>query len=383
MIQYRMNLLLIVASIALLPISVMSQQPNALQLLQKSLEQQEKTVLDGYGRSLDAIMAERQKNGDLDSCVVIRVEKKRFEVEKTVPSLSEVNSAFKAAAGNYFKARTGILKQYIGSLEALVKTEVQADRIESAQLVKEEKGKTEFILADMQTKLPSSFKVTSTRLTGSQRTALFKGCILYYSFDTDEGGKVTDKSGKGNEGKVLGAKWTRSGRNGGAYEFKRKDSRIVSVKKLGISGSASRTVAMWVNLAVPSSLGNYTSVLGWGGGGSSLDNSFFCLGTWGSEWLLWACGGGCDWNIGKTVAGNEWVHIVVAYDGEVARAFGNGELTGTRDKYTYNTFDSPLNIGGSDHQVICDEVMIWDRALSEQEVKQLYVLQGGDGPKNN
>ncbi|MEI6217647.1 MAG: LamG domain-containing protein [bacterium] len=335
-------------------------------------------MLDGYGLSLDSIMSDRQKNGDLDSCIVIRAEKKRFEVEKTVPSLSEVDVAFRVAAGNYYKARAGILKQYISSLDDLVKAEVQADRIESAQAVKVEKEKTEFILADMQTKLPSTYKVTSTRLTEAQRAALFKGCILYYSFDMDEGNKVTDKSGKGNDGRVLGAKWTKNGRSGGAYEFKRKDNQLVSLKKLGISGAAPRTVAMWVNLVVPSSQGSYTSVLGWGGGGSPLDNTFFCLGTLGREWLLWACGGGCDWNIGKTIAGNEWVHIVVTYDGEVARAFGNGELVGTGDRHAYNTFDSPLRIGESDHQVICDGVMIWDRALSEQEVKQLCVLQGGE-----
>ncbi|MEI6217859.1 MAG: C-type lectin domain-containing protein [bacterium] len=144
-----MNLLLVMAGIALLPISITAQQPNALTSLQKSFQQQEKTVLDGYGQSLDAIMAERQKNGDLDSCIVIRAEKKRFEAEKTVPSLSDVNATFKAAAANYYKARAGILKQYIGSLDALVKAEVQADRIESAKAVKEEKEKIDFILADL------------------------------------------------------------------------------------------------------------------------------------------------------------------------------------------------------------------------------------------
>jgi hypothetical protein len=54
----------------------------------------------------------------------------------------------------------------------------------------------------------------------AQDLALRDGLLVYYSFDTDEGGIVTDESGSGNDGTVVGTPtYTTQGRFGGAYDF--------------------------------------------------------------------------------------------------------------------------------------------------------------------
>jgi hypothetical protein len=54
---------------------------------------------------------------------------------------------------------------------------------------------------------------------GSFKTGLEKGLVLYYSFDKDDGAKVTDESVRMNNGEVRGAQWVREGKRGGAYLF--------------------------------------------------------------------------------------------------------------------------------------------------------------------
>jgi hypothetical protein len=45
------------------------------------------------------------------------------------------------------------------------------------------------------------------------------GLVLHYTFDLDEGGRVTDMSDAHNDGKVIGASYTSQGKEGGAMSF--------------------------------------------------------------------------------------------------------------------------------------------------------------------
>jgi len=63
--------------------------------------------------------------------------------------------------------------------------------------------------------------ITSLRVSnnGSLATSVREGLLLYYSFDEDEGERVSNKSGKEHHGKVDGAQYTAKGKTGGAYTF--------------------------------------------------------------------------------------------------------------------------------------------------------------------
>jgi len=151
----RLNLFLVIVCLAILQVTAMAADTNALATLQQSLQMQERSLIEGYGKSLDSVATEFKKKGDLDSYLEVDKERKRFQNEKSVPILSADNLIFRTAVVNYCKAKAGILKEYIATLEALIKTEVKADRVDSAQMVKVEQDKISFELADLQSYLPS------------------------------------------------------------------------------------------------------------------------------------------------------------------------------------------------------------------------------------
>ncbi len=77
-----------------------------------------------------------------------------------------------------------------------------------------------------------------------------------------------------------------------------------------------------------------------------------------------------------------WYHIVVTYNGSVMEMYVNGVKADSKqyhDKIKKNS--NPMLIGKSGFKEyfygLIDEVMIYDRALSAKEVKQLYKAQGG------
>ena len=79
-----------------------------------------------------------------------------------------------------------------------------------------------------------------------------------------------------------------------------------------------------------------------------------------------------------------WLHVVYAHDSKGAALFLNGQrVIHTNDlKMELNEFDEPLIIGASRHpknliQFLygqIDDVRIYNRALSADEVKSLYNL---------
>ena len=83
--------------------------------------------------------------------------------------------------------------------------------------------------------------------------------------------------------------------------------------------------------------------------------------------------------------GNGWLHVVYAHDSEGATLFFNGEQVGERKNYSIKLkeFDEPLQIGADSRgkgywQFLLgsiDDVRIYNRALSAEEVKALYDLE--------
>lgn len=76
--------------------------------------------------------------------------------------------------------------------------------------------------------------------------------------------------------------------------------------------------------------------------------------------------------------------MVGSFDGRHIRAFFNGRLEGTNEiKQAYTPSPLPLRIGHAayalekkrkfDGQI--DDVMIWNRALSEQELRAVFSVQ--------
>lgn len=134
--------------------TVLAQQTTTLDTFRQAYEKQHVALLAQYGKTLDAIMAGLKKKGDLDNVLILQAEKKRFDAEHTVPAPKDAKDSFRPATEEYCRTLVTLLGQYVKALDGLVKKEVAADRIEAAKVIKTEKDKADFMLADSQAKLP-------------------------------------------------------------------------------------------------------------------------------------------------------------------------------------------------------------------------------------
>ena len=133
--------------------TAIAQQTNTLDTLRHTYESRQQSFLIQYGKALDAAMADLKRRGDLDNVLILQEEQKRFDAYKTVPAPTDAKDSFRPVTEAYFQAMVTMQGQYVTALDRLVKKETAADRIAEAQMVKAEKDKASFVLADMQTKL--------------------------------------------------------------------------------------------------------------------------------------------------------------------------------------------------------------------------------------
>ena len=220
---------------------------------------------------------------------------------------------------------------------------------------------------------------------GALPDSLKHGLVLYYSFDLDEKGKVTDESGKGNAGEVHGAKWTSKGKVGGAYEMDGRSSQIESIRNVEIEGSKPRTLAAWIRCddlpagktAVPVGFGRSNCYADPFCSGTLYAIGVHCVG--GTKTIgMWGVNQSDVWSATPFSAGR-WYHAAATFDGKTVRFYLDGKLDVSKE-VPVNTATSPLAIGRiwgdypdrSRFVGAVDEVMVYNRALTEEEVRQLY-----------
>ncbi len=81
---------------------------------------------------------------------------------------------------------------------------------------------------------------------------------------------------------------------------------------------------------------------------------------------------------GGSVPSNTWSHIALTYDGFLSRLYINGTLHSTSSTPYLMTFNNPLRLGysvdnaGSHFNGLMDEVTLYDRALSAEEVQAVF-----------
>ena len=217
--------------------------------------------------------------------------------------------------------------------------------------------------------------------------------ILHLAFDTDEGGKVSDLSGHGNNGAVVGAKYTPNGKKGGGYCLSGTNEHITIPNSDSLEIRDQVTLAVWVNLASlgPGGYGNEHGYI-INKGDDLWWNPTFCLGYNKAGEPLFHVGNATDPQRGggksafgetKLVPG-QWVHLAGVYDGATVKLYVNGRLE-REEKYAgrLRSDRAPVHLGGGKlfgvdwgnhftvHGMI-DEVMIFARALSTEEIHSLW-----------
>lgn len=229
-------------------------------------------------------------------------------------------------------------------------------------------------------------------------SGLRKEPVLCYSFDKDEGGKVTDLSGNGNNGVVNGAAWTSKGKVGGAYRFSGgKDHILLDSPALRKSSADSFSVAVWFyaeelnpkdentvfGISAPRGVNDGAFSYRIGLGRPNNQGTDFALGFTAGTWCR-------DNSTSPFLLGlkeKQWYHAVGVYDKGDIRLYVNGEANGV-EKYSLGSTPASTALNGCIGNCVdqlesrgfkgtVDELEFFDRALSAGEVRGLYALQAG------
>lgn len=206
---------------------------------------------------------------------------------------------------------------------------------------------------------------------------LQEGLVLYYSFDQDMGSKVTDDSGKGNEGLVYHGSFTPEGHVGGAFVF---DGRSY-IDAGDLSAIESRAHLSWGAWIYPTEK-HLMAIMG-----KSLESNEFLHSTIDlREREITAKVFAPDGEVRKVVIEkigrpNKWQHVFWTYDGERIYMYYNGALQWWSLVYEARATpktDVHFAIGDAGlgrHMGFVgkiDEVRIYDRTLASNEVWALY-----------
>jgi hypothetical protein len=231
--------------------------------------------------------------------------------------------------------------------------------------------------------------------------SLGKGLVLYYAFDKNERGKVTDLSGSGNHGTAHGATWVPKGVMGGALKFDGKRDYVDTENPLLADGFAEVTLAAWVCLSIYTphagivcsrAAGPKTGeILALAEGDPDNDEAVFFVGN-GRTFT------GCTTASAGDLRTGVWHHLAATWkskeaggdgmtriflDGKPSNAEGHLEgLVAQRDslKIGWDPFEV---VSGENRHLngLVDEVRVYRRALSPHEVEDLCQRTAPSDPR--
>ena len=215
---------------------------------------------------------------------------------------------------------------------------------------------------------------------------LRQGLILYYSFDNEPSATdITDESDEGNNGSPVNVEWVKDGHQGGAASFGPTDSYITVPNKTKLNPpvltlsawiKTSCKDAAWRRIFDKGSTEGYTLTMG---GGPVEKN-------WQGEVCVEA--GKSFVFSGIQVTDGTWHHIAGTFDGEESKIYVDGMIAQTKrwkgeaGRTSYNltigsNLSRPAKEFGPSFNGTMDDVMMFNRALSADEVQALFKSQGG------
>jgi len=219
----------------------------------------------------------------------------------------------------------------------------------------------------------------------SNTTALSSGLVGYWTFDGSQTSWLTNttrnSAGSGGTGTLVGLGTTTApttGKIGQALLFNGTNYVTGSDASLP-SGNAPRTISAWIKptalpgLNLSGVIANYGTTVTDHAFGISLIN---ISGTQYIRFFGW----GDDFDTAQTLPTTSWTQITGVFDGTTAYMYANGVLLGSSNRASWNTvlnhFEIGRNIGVGDYfNGAIDDVRVYNRALSANEVAQLYAME--------
>ena len=225
---------------------------------------------------------------------------------------------------------------------------------------------------------------------------LTNGLIGSWSFDGQDmnATKALDRSGQGNNGTLTNGPTRTAGKIGQALSFDGVDDRVSLGNPASLQITGSLSIAAWIKAdAFPN--GDDNHILSKSGSSGSVGYKFSATIDNGVEQVYMVVSGdGTNFAqryTATTITTGRWYHVVGVYnaaaqtiDVYVDGTLNNGILSGTVPSSVFNTSD-PAYIGvynGSFARLfdgLIDDVRIYNRALSPEEIHRLYKIGGTFG----
>jgi hypothetical protein len=216
------------------------------------------------------------------------------------------------------------------------------------------------------------------------------GLVGWWPFN----GNANDDSGNGNNGTVNGSSLTsdRFGNANNAYNFNGSSNYIEVSSSSSISVSTNYSISVWLN----ANIWSFNAPIDQHAVVSKIDNGDWYGGyeirTGGGGYIMHSGNIGSNFDIGKgNYSTNNWNNVTVTYDGNYVRSFINGILVDSIARSgAIQTSSIPLRFGrrgGAGYynnwfSGKIDDVAIWNRALSQQEITSLYNAQTCNSSSN-
>jgi len=202
------------------------------------------------------------------------------------------------------------------------------------------------------------------------------GLVSYWSFDEGAGTTAYDASGKGNNGTLVnGPKWT-NGKFGQALSFDGVDDYVEVPNSPSLNPTVAITIMAWIK---PFALASAQGIVDKGDGTTGY--RFIVSDTNPNRLKLisrYLFANGIESS--DVLVNNTWQHIAGVISGTSAYIYYNGILVGSGTVPSLQTTSINLIIGKKAYvgsvvipfKGLIDEVRIYNRALSEEEIRYLY-----------
>jgi hypothetical protein len=220
-------------------------------------------------------------------------------------------------------------------------------------------------------------QVRRIRVNGGAGKPLPDGLVLHYTFDVDEGARVTDMSGGGNDGKVQGATYTNEGKPGGAMSFN-GDREAVIVGNPSSLQLQDFTIMAWIKRGSVNKTsgreGDDAELFGYGHGG-------YMMGMCVDGRLFLSKVDLNDVDSQFAIRDDAFHHVAVTKKGSQIVYYLDGVGSPAPDYDPGFEFDTDAAVGSRADTLahsffgMINEVAVFNRALSGDEIKGIYDSQ--------
>ena len=202
---------------------------------------------------------------------------------------------------------------------------------------------------------------------------------LNMPFEADGNQNASDYSGNDNDGTVTSAIWNSTGGydGKGAYEMNASNYGVTVADDQSLNITDEITITAWIYPLSASSNMEIVTKKNW----DSVHYGYRLQQNWGNLNFIWGNGTNYFENKTGTIEVGKWQHVAATYDHQTLTLYIDGVavLTESRTEQIVNN-DDPILIGCYGHcngatyvyNGSIDDVMIFNRALSANQIQALY-----------